>query len=413
MLVSSRLRRSPALESESDCATQPSALVSTPPPIAVTADFLRRHYPEGLADTLFILGSCNTFRADMADAIAGDRGIFVSWDGCIEFSLVKNTSLTLLDSLGLGVTVGEAFARLPAFSPENPAAAGSTLQQTGRRAGGDLRIRDLISVRDSLTGKPVTYTSGIEVIEVPGDGQNDNLDLEFVIDGVTPEQLANFYVNLVINDHVIGHLDVQQSGVQVGEFRYQVPTPVPQPFDAQAGQALNMDFWIPLPDLGEDHFVAGPKVNGSDLPQVGGEWVLSSVATQNRTDDVTIKTASVVFEMEPDDDPEGRYHYFRVKSGNVRIQREYEDALADRPDDGQLRRLGQRDRGRRPFHGRRGARARRFGAGRPQRRRRFPHRDPVDPDQDSLSGRGARGRPDLSCIGSKACPNWTSQGGRR
>jgi hypothetical protein len=295
--------------------------------IAITADFFRHYYPEGLADRLFILGSCNTFRSDMADAVAGPNGIYVSWDGNTEFSLVKNTSLALLEFLGQGLTVGEAFMRLPSFSPENPDAQGSTLKQTGRRAGGDLRIRDLITVRDNLTGKLVTDVSGIEVIEVPGDGQKDNLDLEFTVDGISPEQLANFYVNLVVDDHVIGHLDMKQSGVQVDDFRYMVSTPVPLPFDVQEGQRLNMDFWIPLPDLGEDHFIAAPSVNTRETPDVGYEWVLSSRATQSRIDDTTIMTAFVIFELEPDDDPDARFHFFRVRSGSVQIRREYEDAL--------------------------------------------------------------------------------------
>ncbi|HKU12852.1 MAG TPA: hypothetical protein VJQ52_00575 [Steroidobacteraceae bacterium] len=298
--------------------------------IAVTADFFRHYYPDGLVDKLFILGSCNTYRTDMADAIAGSSGVYVSWDGYTEFSLVKNATLALLQFLGRGLTVGEAFARMPAFTPENPDAQGSTLQRTSRRAGGDLRIRDLITVRDNLTGKLVSNASGVEVREVPGDGLNDHLDLEFTVDGISPEQLANFYVNLVVNDKVIGHLEVARSGVQVDEFRYQVSTPVPLPFDVQAGQTLNMDFWIPLPDLGEDHFVASPSIGERAAPQVGSQWVLTSSATQQRTDDVTVKTASVIFEIEPDDDPEGRFHYFRVRSGTLRIQRDYEDALGCR-----------------------------------------------------------------------------------
>jgi hypothetical protein len=294
--------------------------------IAVTADFFRHHYPDGLADKLFILGSCNTFRSDMADAVAGSRGIYVSWDGYTEYSLVKNTGLALLDSLGRGLTVGEAFARLPSFSPQNPEAQGAVLRHTARRIGGDLRIRDLITVRDNIGGKLITDTSGIELKGVPGDGQNDHLDLEFTVDGISPEQLANFYVNLVIEGKVIGHLNLKQSGVQVAEFSYRVSTPVPLPFDAQKGQSLNLDFWIPLPDLGEDHFIAAPKVNGPDAPVVGSGWTLSSRATLDHTDDLTVKTATVEFEIEPDDDPKARFHYFRVKSGSVRIQRDYEDA---------------------------------------------------------------------------------------
>lgn len=294
--------------------------------IAVTADFFRHYYPDGLANTLFILGSCNTFRTDMADAIAGSRGVFLSWDGYTEYSLVKNTSLSLLDSLGLGLTVGEAFARLPSFSAENPEAQGSTLQRTPRRVGGDLRIRDLLTVRDNLTGEIITDASGIEVKEVPGDSQNDNLDLEFTVEGISPEQLANFYVNLVIEGTVIGHLELKQSGVQAGDYRYQVSTPVPLPFDVQEGQALNMDFWIPLPDMGEDHYTAAPKVNERPATELGSEWELRSSTTLSRTDDLTVKTASVIFELERNDSPDARFRYFRVKSGSVRIQRDYEDA---------------------------------------------------------------------------------------
>jgi hypothetical protein len=294
--------------------------------IAVTADFFRHYYPEGLADKLFILASCNTFRSDMAEAIAGSRGIYMSWDGYINYYLVRTAAAALIESLGLGLTVGEAFDRLPPFSPGDPEANG-TLQYTPRAAGGDLRIRDLLTVRDNLTGKSVSDASGIEVIEVAGDGRNDALDLEFTIDGITPEQLGNFYVNLVIEGTVIGHLNLAQSGVQLDEFRYQVSTPVPLPFDAQPGERLDLDFWIPLPDLGEDHFIAAPVVNGSDEPVVGSEWRLTSSATLSRTDDTTVKTASIVFEIEPDDDPDSDYHWFRVKSGSVHIRRDYEDAL--------------------------------------------------------------------------------------
>jgi hypothetical protein len=293
--------------------------------IAVTADFFRHYYPQGLADKLFILGSCNTFRTDMAEAIAGASGVFVSWDGYTEFSLVRNTSLSLIDSLGLGLTVGEAFARMPTFTPENPEALGA-LQRTPRQAGGDLRIRDLMTVRDNLTGSLVTDSSGIEVMQTPEDGQNDHLNLEFTVDGITPEQLPNFYVNLVIDDQVIGHLNVQQHGVPVGDFSYRVTGPIPLPFDVDYGQALHLDFWIPLPDLGEDRFLAAPRVNERIESNVGREWVLGSRTTHTHIDSSTVMTASVVFEIEPDDDPARSYHYFRVREGNVRVQREYEDA---------------------------------------------------------------------------------------
>ena len=297
--------------------------------IAITADFFRHYYPEGLADKLFILGSCNTFNfgsEDMAHAIAGSRGIYISWDGYTEFSLVKNYGLALLDLLGQGLTVGEAFSRLPSFSPENPGADGSVLRMTPRRAGGDLRIRDLITVRDNLTGKLVTDTSGIKVKEVPEDGVNDHLDLEFTIDGITPEQLDNFHLDLVIEGKVIDRLHLKHSGIRVDEYSYRVSTPVPLPFDVRKGQSLDMDFWIALPDLGEDHFTAAPKVDGRAESPVGSGWVLTSRAVTSGTDDVTVKTASVEFEIEPGGDPDRRYHYFRVKSGTLNIQRDFEDA---------------------------------------------------------------------------------------
>lgn len=293
--------------------------------IAVTADFFRHYYPQGLNDKLFILGSCNTFRTDMADAIAGDSGVYVSWDGYTDLSLVGNTSLSLVDSLRLGLTVGEAFARLPDFSPNNPEATGA-LQRTPRHAGGDLRIRDLIAVRDNLTGDLVSDASGIEVMETPEDGNNDNLNLEFTVDGITPEQLDNFNINLEIDDQVIGHINLGQQGVPAGDFSYRVSTSIPLGFDVEELQELNMDFWIPLPDQGEDHFVASPRVNDREDSQVGRAWALGSRLTESHHDSSTLITADVEFEIDPQDDPSSSYHYFYVSSGRVRIQRDYEDA---------------------------------------------------------------------------------------
>lgn len=284
--------------------------------IAVTADFFHHYYPDGLADKLFILASCNTFRPDMADAIAGNTGVYVSWDGFTDQALVTSYGLALLDLLSPGLTIGEAFARLPTFTADNPEATG-TLSRTQRKAGGDLRIRDLITVRDNLTGHVVTDLSGIEVMETPEDGQNDNLDLEFIVDGITPEQLENFDLNVVIDDRQLGYIDLKHSGVPVADFSYSVSTRVPLPFDVQQGQALRMDFWIPLPDQGQDHFIAAPKVNEREL---GREWVLNSKLLH----DTTTITASVRFEVDPGDDPAGNFHYFYTKSGTVRVQRAIE-----------------------------------------------------------------------------------------
>jgi hypothetical protein len=293
--------------------------------IAVVADFFRHYYPQGLNDKLVILAACNTFRTDMASAIAGNTGVFVAWDGYTDYTLVKNTGLSLVDSLGLGLTVGEAFARIPPFSPGTPDAVG-TLHYTPRQVGGDLRIRDLITVRDNLTGELVSDVSGIEVMELPEDDRNDTLNLEFTVDGITPEQLANFRLNLVVDNLPIGELQLQQGAVQVGDFSYRVSTPVPLPFDVQELQALNLDFWIPLPDMGQDHFTASPRVNDGEEPEVGRVWMLGSRLTESHHDSSTTITANVEFQIDPNDNPASAYHTFYVSSGNVRIQRDYEDA---------------------------------------------------------------------------------------
>lgn len=299
--------------------------------IAVTADFFRHHYPQGLANQLFVLGSCNTFRADMIDAVAGYQGMFASWDGYTDFTLVRDAGLALVDLLGKGLTVGESFERLPGLTPGNPEAQGQ-FRRSARKLGGDLRIRSLITVRDYLTGEEVTDTSGIEVIEVAGDGADDDLHLEFTIDGITEERLEDFFVNLEIEDQVIGHLDLKKVGVKVAEFSYRVTGPVPLPFDAQQGQTLDMHFWIPLPDLGEDIFRASPKVNERETVDAGSEWVLGSRYTAGHTDSSMVKTADLVFELEPGADLGKPYRIFRVRGGTVRIRYDFEDALGCRFD---------------------------------------------------------------------------------
>ena len=302
--------------------------------IAVTADFFHHHYPQGLGDRLFILGSCNTFRPDLAQAIAGDRGVFLSWDGFTDFALVRDTGLALVERLGQGLSVGEAFDRLPAFTPENPLAQGR-FRRTQRQLGGDLRIRDLLTVRDRIGGALVDDGVAIDVVHRPEDGLQDQLDLEFIVDGVTPERLAQFAVNLVIDGQVIGHLDLAKVGEPVGAFSYRVAGPVPLPYDAQHGQAVKLDFWIPLPDMGESRYAAAPRIrDAADTGAVpfGQQWVLGSTYSISSLGDVTVKRANILFEAKPGSDPDGAYRIFLAKSGTVEVHKVFTDALGCRFD---------------------------------------------------------------------------------
>jgi len=163
-------------------------------------------------------------------------------------------------------------------------------------------------------------------MEIPEDGKNDNLNLEFTIDGITPEQLENFRLNLVVDDLTLGQLDLKSSAVPAGDFSYRVSAVVPLPFDVQEAQALDLDFWIPLPDLGQDHYLAAPRVNAGEGPQAGREWLLGSRLTESHHDSSTVITSNVEFELDANDDPKSSFHYFYVKSGSVRVQREFEDA---------------------------------------------------------------------------------------
>jgi len=286
--------------------------------IAVTADFFRYFYPNGLPNTLFILGACNTYRPDMASAIAGDEGIYLSWDRFTDIELVRTAGLSLADALGKGVTVDTAFRMLPPLVPGNPDAAGSRLLSTGRAAGGDLRIRELPSVRDAFTGEELGQGSLVEVTGVVEDGRPDGLLLIIEIDGAMQSEASRYVVRVAIDGSQVVEEPLDRFAARTGDSSWRSDREIPLGYDARLGQTIDIEVSVSLPEGGTSTVAASPTVSGPAQGfQPGRVWQ----GTFKRiffTDETQVQLdVQAVFERDPDQNPDTKYPTFLLKSGTM------------------------------------------------------------------------------------------------
>lgn len=104
--------------------------------IAVTADFFRHYYPGGLDNAVFILASCNTFRPDFEQAIAGNSSVFLSWDKTVSETRALDASVKLMQALGKGLTTQALSSLLQGQGQEGDPTADAKLLSSYRKAGG-------------------------------------------------------------------------------------------------------------------------------------------------------------------------------------------------------------------------------------------------------------------------------------
>lgn len=294
--------------------------------IAVTGDFFRAVYPDGLPNTLFVLVSCSTYSPEFVGPIAGDEGIFVSWDLGVRADIAL-ASLKLLQVLSVtGWTVSDAMASLgdAVVSEET----GAVMRSSGRRAGGDLRIRDVIRVEDGFTGDDLATAVEIEVAGAPDDGEPDSILLDITVDAVTEATASGFTLHVTINDRPYTSTSLTAVGEAVGDHAWHVPAEIDLGFDAMEGEELRIEAWVELPEGGTSRVEGAPAVAGSPT-ELGSTWQGQVTYTSERlAGDWTMSiVADATFEREPGTLPTDRYQTFALTGGSYVVTLQGEDAL--------------------------------------------------------------------------------------
>ena len=258
--------------------------------LGITTDLFRARYPNGLDKTIVLMGGCLTLaRDDMADALTGDASAYLGWTDAVETSKGGETITALLDRLiERGEPVETALAAVcrdvgcggPAWDGDyngNP-----RLELRGSPQAKKLRLYDLPTLRDPESPTSTTRLEDgatLRIRGVPGDGENDELELVVDVAGVIdpenpgggggPAALiatashgspADLYpLRFLVDDEEVGlddlgdHRDPSASVVQLDETRYRYAFTAALPFDLpEDGKDVTLKVEVGLPEDGAE-----------------------------------------------------------------------------------------------------------------------------------------------------------------
>lgn len=278
--------------------------------LAVTPDFFRAAYPQGLNQKLVFIDACLGGDPTLMASMGGSTGVTLGFSNVVYAEFAQGVGDALYERLGRGLSVQEAMARLG----ESLAQEDGTRLVSNRR---DIRLRDLLRVRDLTGGEMLADGGAVAALSRPGDGQPDRLRLALHVDALTPQRLDGVALRVSRDGQTLAQLALAGSAVVDGEDRLRFEFELPLGTDTQPGETLALRFALSLPEGGHTVLDVAPKVQDpSALPR---EWQMTSTTVAHGIGSTTTKIANLVWELEPDDDPTRRYRYYRVKSGTLTV----------------------------------------------------------------------------------------------
>jgi hypothetical protein len=285
------------------------------------ADFFRDQYPGGLNDAVVFLNGCATFgqgATDLADAIRGSTSVVLGWSRSVLNNDAQAAALAMYDELaGYGRTVAHALERLGGLArSEWHNVAGqsvvSTLTSSGRAAGGDLRIREIVDFED-MAGAPLADGAAVPLVGEPDDGQPDAVAWQLRVDGIEP-QAASAMVHVTIDGHA-GHPVAVSTGTMQPGDAWLLSGTIDLGVDVSVPHQAQFEASVELPEGGQSVDVVPATLVAPQqtpaAPVFGSEW-RGHVTERSEVphDGVwTVAEADVVFTLVPQTVPSPFYVY--------------------------------------------------------------------------------------------------------
>ena len=278
------------------------------------ADFFRDAYRGGLDDTVVFLNGCATFgpgATDLADAIRGDTSVVLGWSRPVDNIAAEAAAAALYEELApRGRTVGEALERMSDLAnTESQDGAGkmvaTTLSSSGRKLGGDLRIRDVVEFQDAEAGGPLAQGAAVQLVGEPDDGASDSVAWQLRVDGIEAQAAGSTVVQVTIDGHAAtpvavstGTPDAADSWLLSGTLELGVDVSSPHP--------AQFEVTLELPEGGQSVDVVAAVLVGESEPTPALEPATGTVWSGHATDRMEVKPgiwyeaeADLVFTLDP------------------------------------------------------------------------------------------------------------------
>jgi hypothetical protein len=251
--------------------------------VAATAKFFRNAYPTGLHDTVVFLNACQIFgpqAPDVVDAIQGNGSVVFGWDEAVYAGEAKQTAVALYTDLSeRGYPTEVAYDRLGDLKTLSATEHGPapTLIRGVRSGGGDLRIREIVTLLEPASTLEMTPSSYVLIEGTQNDGEPDDAPWLVRVDGMKPDAAAHATLHVTVDGIAADPVTVG-SGTADEKDRWTVQGVIPLGYDLEADKAVTYEAWVELPDEGESRRHTPATLSG-DEPIMGREWEFVSTET--------------------------------------------------------------------------------------------------------------------------------------
>jgi hypothetical protein len=245
--------------------------------VFLVADFFRSAYPSGLDATLAFFNACEVLgpeATDLADAVRGTTSVLLGWDGAVDSGAAHATAVALYQDLSeVGHQAELAYSDLGDLQLDP---AGTRLVIRPRVAGGDLRIRDIVWLRQPGSGAPLAADAEVAIAGVPGDGEPDAVPFLVQVDGIAEKDAARTVLHVSV-DGVEAAPQPVANGQRNDLDQWRVSGQVPLGFDLEGEKTVPIRAWVELPSGGEsDHETPARLVGRGSSWGVEARWTYTN-----------------------------------------------------------------------------------------------------------------------------------------
>jgi hypothetical protein len=291
--------------------------------LGLEADFFLWNYggkenSAPLDNTMIFFNACETYGVrdtDLGDALRGNTSVFLGWDKPVLISAAETTSEALYRDLSeRGYTIGTAYTNLGDLKYD---ANGAVLNVSERRAGGDLRIRDIVYLLNPASGEVLTPSDEVAIIGALNDDEPDSVPYLVQVDGIKKENASDAILHVSV-DMIEADPQPILNGDVNDKDQWLLDGVVELPYDLDQETEVTFMAWVELPSGGESDHETTATLTGVEEPIMGRVWEME-VTTETGYGSVTNskKTATLTLEFAEGQVPSEPHPKYFVTGGTV------------------------------------------------------------------------------------------------
>jgi hypothetical protein len=295
--------------------------------LVLNADFFRDQYEGGLDDAVVFLNACQSFgpqATDMVDAIRGSTSMVFGWTERVFVKDATAAAVAVYDALSDGgYPAGVALEKIGSLRVGDPPSdePGPELRLSERDNGGDLRIREVVTLLHPSSGEVLSEANLVPIQGTQADGTPDAAPVLIRVDGVKPELAADMMVHVSIDG--VEADPVPLAGGEVDdEDRWTVSGVIPLGYDLTEEKPVSIRAWVNLHSGGQSRHETGATLTGQE-PIMGTVWEMEAVHTSGWTAASGVPhtpytaTAHLTLRFAPGQSPTEPHPRYIVTAGSV------------------------------------------------------------------------------------------------